>query len=68
MGPRIKDTEYTRLTLKGQASLGDGGFHFPLVHKVRAVKYVHSFKKMLYKCMVTVAEYLLFTESDQDFR
>lgn len=45
----------------------DGGFHCPLVHKVRAMKYVHSFKEVLYKCMVTVAEYLLFTESDQDF-
>lgn len=67
MGPRMKDTEYTRLTLRGQASLGDGRLHSPLFHKVRTLKYVRSFEKMLYKCMVMVEEYLLFTESDQNF-
>ena len=35
-----------------------------------SLQYVHSFDRMLYKCMVTVVEvveYLLFTESDQNF-
>ena len=33
----------------------------------QALKYVHSFEKMLCKCIATGEEYLLFTESDQNF-
>lgn len=66
-GPKDEGYRVYKANIDREAGLGDGGCHHPMVHRVTALKYVHSFEKMLYKGMATVEEHLLFTGSDQNF-